>query len=496
MRLKYQLFVILLVASATLIASLYAFNNWSFNRGFVEYQNRSQIQALTALSSSLAESYAENGSWNWVIENPHRWRRLVDASLNQSSSRWKKSDQYSHFRDTRPVDRRPPPERAPRIPELRELSVEPAPPIRPHSPPEQRIALILADANKKIILGRLPDRTIQWMPIQNETEIIGFLGYSRKDRLPRKIDQAFAEQQKNSFALASLLMIVLSAILAAILASRIVKPVITVSKAVSEISQGDYTHRVETKRRDELGDLSRDVNQLAHTLEQGRTARRRWIAEISHELRTPVAILQGELEAIQDGLRPFNTTTLASLHTETLRLSHLIQDLHDLSLSDIGALEYQMAPMNVKELLEQRLAATEAQLAETNLKVELQAPDKNYSIYADQHRMGQLLDNLLQNSLRHTDPGGHIVISLKQQNNRLHILWMDSSPGLSDADLPQLFDPLYRAEPSRNRHDGGSGLGLTIVQKIITAHQGKISASHSPLGGLQIDIDLPLHNAL
>lgn len=460
MKLKYQLFVILLLASAALIVALFLFNSWSFNRGFSNYLNRSQTASLESLADELAERYAQDESWAWLIDEPAQWRRLSHDAL----------------RDTRRQPRR-----------------EPSQPDGPPKRPERGPPLVLADAEKQLLLGRVKSMNdLIWIPVGNLNEPVGYLGYRGNERLPRQLDQVFAEQQKKSFALASLLMVGLSALLAALLASRIVKPVIKVSQAVSEISRGDYTQRVTTSRRDELGDLSRDVNQLASTLEHSRHARRKWIAEISHELRTPLAILQGEIEAIEDGIRTFDAASLESLQAETLRLSRLVNDLHDLSLSDLGALGYSMAHTDMAEVLRERLTTSEHSQREKSLSVELNAPSNHYPIVGDEQRLGQLVDNLLQNSIRYTDPHGKIVITLWQSAEHVSICWMDSAPGVSDADLAQLFDPLYRAEQSRNRNHGGAGLGLAIAQKIVEAHQGVISVAHSPLGGVQIDMQFPV----
>jgi len=469
MKLKYQLFVILLVASATLIAALFAFNSWNFNRGFVNYLNRSQTEVLKVMAADLAEDYAIQGSWDWLSNDPDLWRRMAKDT-------WRDSLQLAK-QPPPPPGKKPPP--AGKAPDGRNR-------------PERRPPLILADANKKVLLGRFKsDTPIAWIAIGESESPVGFLGYRTADRLPRQVDSVFAKQQGKNFAIASLLMVALSALLAALLASRIVKPVVQVSQAVAEIRRGDYAHRVTRKRRDELGDLSRDVNQLASTLEQSRTARRKWIAEISHELRTPLAILQGEVEAIADGIRPFDATSLESLHSETRRLSRLVDDLHDLSLSDLGALNYQMAPMDLSSLLKERLGTVKKQCDEKELDVELQCSEAHYLVLGDHQRIGQLLDNLLQNSIRYTNTGGRIVIALSQSAENVTIRWQDSAPGVSTQDLPRLFDPLYRAEQSRNRSLGGAGLGLAIARKIVTAHQGSLSAEHSELGGLQIDLQLP-----
>ncbi|MFT6640212.1 MAG: two-component system sensor histidine kinase BaeS, partial [Flavobacteriaceae bacterium] len=353
--------------------------------------------------------------------------------------------------------------------------------------------LILADNEKNALVGKIKaDSTVAWFPITVDGSVAGYLGYASNKGLSGQLERVFADQQKRNLAVVSLLMVAVSALLAALLAARIVKPVITVSQAMREINRGDYEQRVDTSRRDELGDLSRDVNQLAHTLEQSRIARRNWIAEISHELRTPVAILQGEIEAIEDGIRAFDITSLKSLQAETTRLSRLIQDLHVLSLSDLGALEYQMSPMHVEELIKERISSVEAQRADTGISINLTTNTRHTEILGDTQRLGQLIDNLLQNSLRYTDPNGSVIVELNQLNKQLQIRWFDSGPGLADDDLPQLFDPLFRAEKSRNRNNGGAGLGLAIVTKIVRAHQGTVSASHSSIGGLEITILIPI----
>lgn len=477
MKLKYQLFIILLLASATLIAALYAFNSWSFSRGFVNYITLSQTSSLKSLSNTLAETYSENENWDWIKDNDNQWRRMSNLALRggeRQSSRTNNSDAQSGTSD-------------------RKKQKNGKGRDRQKGPPP---VLVLVDKDKNVIAGRkLTDHELTWVPIEYKSSVVGYIGYVASGGLPGQLEQVFEEQQKRSLAWVSLLMVAISAVLAALIAPRIVKPVLTVSGAVSEISRGNYDQRVDTHRQDELGDLSRDVNHLALTLEQSRSARRKWIAEISHELRTPVAILQGEIEAIEDGIRQFDSQSLSSLQSETSRLSRLISDLHDLSLSDLGALEYHMLPMQLQDLIEERISSSEAHRAETGISIAFDGEALDAEIIGDSQRLGQMLDNLLQNSLRYTDDNGQIVIKLKKQSHSLQILWNDSGPGLSDEDLPLLFDPLFRAEQSRNRNNGGAGLGLAIVQKIITAHRGTILADHSALGGLQLDIQIPLHDS-
>src|SRR5690606_33000223 len=216
---------------------------------------------------------------------------------------------------------------------------------------------------------------------------------------------------------------------------------------------------------------------------------------ISHELRTPLAILQGELESMQDGIRPLDRDAIDSLHHEILHLSTLVKDLHELSLSDLGALVYAKERVNVTEILEQAVDMQQ-QLANRHgitvtLDIKAQQDDDIIEVLGDPNRLQQLFDNLLTNSFRYTDPGGELRISLREDHNHVVIEWYDSAPGVNDSDLGQLFERLYRVETSRNRAKGGSGLGLAICQNIVVAHEGTIAASHSPLGGLKLTIVFP-----
>jgi len=272
------------------------------------------------------------------------------------------------------------------------------------------------------------------------------------------------------------------------------RPIREVVAGTRALTNGDYSSRLPVRGSDEISQLSEDFNTLAKTLDQNRTARQQWIADISHELRTPLAILRGELEAVQDGVRPLNAQTLDSLHQEVVHLTTLVNDLHELSLSDIGALVYERQEMDLGELLEQSIEKHSSLTSKSGLKVELMIGNGQQGpleMLGDPDRLLQLFDNLLQNSCRYTASPGQIKVEARKQGNQIVIDWYDSEPGVNDQDLEHLFDRLYRVETSRNRAQGGSGLGLAICQNIVHAHEGTIKASHSPLGGLRLTLCFP-----
>ncbi len=488
MKLKYQLFITLLVASALLIALMLAISSWSFNRGFLGYVNNAEEARLDPLISDLSTTYQQQGNWQWVNTNKETWRAL----LSENRVERRQGQIRIPPRDGHP----PPPPRSKSKQRHRSESSSrdterPGKPRPPRRPPGPSQWLVLADSDKTVLAGKIsPQDTIKWLPIESDGEIVGYLGYKRHRQLNRRVDQVFAQQQKRSFGYAALGMALLSALLSIPLSSRIVKPLLTANKAVSEISHGNYSYRVDTRRTDEFGDLANNINSLGLTLEQNMTARQRWIAEISHELRTPLAVLQGEIEAMQDGIRKTDPESLHSLHTEVLQLSRLINDLHQLSLSDIGALDYQMHTLPLHDIVNSYLLSNTHALEEADLQLRFnQSP---VSIFGDQQRIIQLLDNLLQNSIRYTHAGGTLDVMVEAQQQHAVLRWSDSAPGVADKDLQHLFDPLYRTEESRNRQYGGSGLGLAIVQKIVTAHDGTVEANHGTSGGLEIKISIPL----
>lgn len=223
--------------------------------------------------------------------------------------------------------------------------------------------------------------------------------------------------------------------------------------------------------------------------------RRDFMADISHELRTPLAVLRGELEAIQDGVRQFTPESVASLQAEVGTLTKLVDDLHQLSMSDEGALAYQKAPVDVINILEVVTGAFRERFASRDLKINLSLPDSAV-VFGDRDRLMQLFNNLLENSLRYTDGGGALHISGRQENGHFALTFADSAPGVKDAQLEKLFERFYRTEGSRNRASGGSGLGLAICVNIVEAHGGTIRAAHSPFGGVSITVELPLERDL
>ncbi|MBN4664774.1 HAMP domain-containing protein [Pandoraea nosoerga] len=275
------------------------------------------------------------------------------------------------------------------------------------------------------------------------------------------------------------------------LAQRLLVPVTPLLEATHRMAMGDYSARAPTAGADELARLAADLNRLADTLSHNDRLRRDLLADISHELRTPLSVMRGEIEAMEDGVRPLTQDALASLRVEISLLSKLIDDLYELSLSDIGALTYQFAPVDMTERVATAVTAFGDWFEAKGIALNVHLPNDTLVIEGDLHRLTQLLGNLFENSLRYTDAGGAVRVYLSSTDKHLRLEIEDSAPGVPDHALPRLFERLFRVEASRSRRSGGAGLGLALCKHIVEAHGGRIVARHSPLGGLALAITLP-----
>ena len=473
---KYKLFFAILSAHLIVYVAMYSIGRYSFDSGFLDYISRIEERQVPALVEGLKSFYQHTGSWDPIREDFSKFGELIRESIERTVD--------PEF-DARLGAQRPTPARF--SPNDWYYTSE-------YSPARPYIALL--DADQSIIWG-----SEDAIPAANQNPIIvggntvGYLAVTSRQVLSEQADLLYTDQQKQSFFTFALFLGIISALIAFPLSTFMVRPIRELVDGTRRLANGDYNSRIPVSGSDELTQLSADFNSLADTLDQNRQARQQWIADISHELRTPLSILQGELESLQDGIRPMNPETINSLHHEVVHLNALVNDLHELSMSDQGALIYEKEKINLGEIFERSRAMNRQLLDKHQIKltqgIRARSADKQITVIGDENRLIQLFDNLFQNSCRYTDDGGELVISISQKRKSVSIEWYDSKPGVTDEDLHHLFDRLYRVDSSRNRKQGGSGLGLAICKNIIEAHEGTIDAEHSSLGGLKLVIQLP-----
>jgi two-component system, OmpR family, sensor histidine kinase BaeS len=459
-RLAIKLFLAIAGTIAALTFAAYFVFSTSFERGFMDYLRGADEARLEVLIDRLEEVHEREGSWASLVEDRERWIQMVREALGLPRG-GPSSPETAPRRDT-------------------PLTIDPR--------------LMLFDAERGQLVGR-PEGVAAAVlkPIEMQGSIVGYLGYVPRPELLASIERVYLQRQHVAFSAIALGMLATALFLGAGLAYWLTRRVRVLAAGTHALIEGNYAVRLDVRGHDELSQLARDFNALAATLAAAKEARQQWIADIAHELRTPLAVLRAEVESLQDGVRPLDQTAVSSLASETSRLARLVEDLHTLSLSDLGALTYYREPLAIAEVIEDVLDAQRRTLTQQRLEVRTEL-DESARVHGDEARLGQVFANLLQNSVRYTDAPGTIAVKAERRGERVIVTWEDSAPGVPAEELQRLTERLYRVEGSRNRASGGAGLGLAIAKAIVAGHGGTLGARASALGGIAIEIALPAYS--
>ncbi|MEN1727621.1 MAG: ATP-binding protein [Pseudomonadota bacterium] len=485
LKIRHKLLLAITLSVAMALLAMVVLVWMDFQRGFTGYLRSLEAAEIAELRSRLESIYTEQGSWLFLRSRPEEQERLLGLVIA-------------------PPPRRPPgrsPESRPR-----EFGRPPGPPPEHRSRPDRRegpetrrrpsLASRLLDMGQRIAITDIEDRLIAGRPEVHRSgsrtellaagERIGFLHVLPLPNPSREADVAFVDTRVTNAIWIALIVLAFAGLIAWWLSRRLLRPVQRLAVATKAVAAGDYKARVEVDSGDELEGLGGDFNRMAQALEDQREQQHQWLAEISHELRTPMAVLGGEIEALVDGVRRPTSENLASLEQEIDRLKRLVEDLYTLSVADSGAVKLRPESFDLAWLIDDFCRDREGQELRIDTRLQEPAP-----IVADEDRLRQVLHNLLQNSERYTDSPGQVRVDLARHGAGYRLVWEDSAPGVPEDKLGRLFDPLFRLERSRDRRFGGAGLGLAIVQRLVDAHGGRIRATGSELGGLRIVIDLP-----
>lgn len=466
-----KLFAAVLSTAMAVALAMGAAAHFNLKRGFLGYLNEQAVQRLDLAVPGVTAGYQRHGSWQFLRDQPDLWYRLL----------------------------------RPQPPDDADGNLPDAPGARPTPSPgeltgaNRRFTLFDADRQRVAGLERWsPDAVERAIVVQGRT--VGWLAMSPFQSVSSAAETRFADGQARASWAVGLGAVLLAAGVALWASRVLLKPVQRVAAATHRLAAGEYGTRVDVQSHDEVGQLAKDFNRLAHSLQRNEEMRREFMADISHELRTPLGVLHGELEALEDGVRRLDAGSLRSLQGEVATLTKLVNDLYDLSLADVGALAYRKSDLDIGELLRATAAAFGERLAGCGLRLELRVPPLPVIVFGDERRLQQLFNNLFENSCRYTDAGGLLRVSLRTDpgsaarstdGEQIVIEFSDSAPGVSAEQLARIFDRFFRGEVSRNRGSGGAGLGLSISKRIVEAHDGQISAQASPLGGLCLSIRLP-----
>ncbi len=305
----------------------------------------------------------------------------------------------------------------------------------------------------------------------------------------------FLEAVNRALWIAGGIALAVALLLGLLLSRQITAPLRRLTLASRRVAAGDFSQRVELHTRDELASLAEAFNSMAASLARNEEQRKQLLSDIAHELKTPISILQGNLEAMADGVVEATPERLASLREETLLLGRLVTDLRDLSLAEAGHLPLHLEPMDLGELAGRVLAGIQAEAENRGVRLEMEMPEGLPPVVADPDRVGQVLRNLLGNALRYTSAGGVVRVSAAPDHGFVQVTVSDTGAGIPAEDLPRVFDRFYRVDKSRARSSGGSGLGLSVAKQLVEAQGGRIWAESEPGKGSAFHFTLPLKDS-
>jgi two-component system sensor histidine kinase BaeS len=479
LRIATQLSLLLTVAVALAVLAVGALSVWSLRSGFIDYLRVRDDEQFTRFVQVLERRAAADPSMEWLRDDREAMRELMDEFSGRPLRR-----------------RRPPPPGRDGMPPL-----PPPPPTSASTGGNLGDRITIFDMQGQRLAGRPQPkgarRTIRAIKVNGEEVAMAELVAEPE---PEAMDTRFLQRQYAGLLGAGLGTVIVALLIGWWVAGRWSRPLRDLQLATQRVARGEkvqtLTAESSTRRSGavEIDQLVSDVSAMAAALVVLEDARRTWIAQISHELRTPLSVLRGELESIEDGARQPSPAVIRSLAEEVAQLNRLVDDLHTLTMADLGQMACDPVAGDANAALQRIANKFDARAQLLGLTLAIEPAAHAIAVDWDFGRIEQLLSNLLENSLRYTVAPGRIAVRWAVSGQTLQLVVQDSAPGVSAANLGKLFDPLFRVDAARTRTgQHGSGLGLSIVRAIARAHRGHVQADASPLGGLTLRVELPLH---
>jgi signal transduction histidine kinase len=356
--------------------------------------------------------------------------------------------------------------------------------------------LSLADGQGRIVAATQPEllgQTAAAIPNINVTIPVldgsgATLGvvYVQRHLAPQRADETFLADVTRALMIAGLVVVALAAGLATLLARSINRPLAEMEQAALRFAQGDYTARVSPRGRDEVATLGQTFNQMAESVGSVEQLRRELVANVSHDLRTPLTVIRGYLEGLRSGQiadRRSAEMAFEAMQAEVARLLHLVDDLRQAAALDSGSLPLNRRPITATALASEAIDRITPLAEAKGVHLRSEVPADLPPLNLDEDRMGQALFNLLENAVRHTPAGGTILLTAQNQGEYLQLIVQDDGAGIPAQHLPHIFERFYRADRARNPSEGRAGLGLSIVKAIVEAHGGAVTVDSAGIPG-------------
>jgi len=304
-------------------------------------------------------------------------------------------------------------------------------------------------------------------------------------------EQNFLDRVNTSLLVAGIAGAGVAIVLGLVLTRQLTRPIQSLKKGAVRIAKGDLSYRVKVESRDELGELAESFNHMAESLDNSEETRRRLLADIAHDLRTPLSVIEGTVDAMLDGVYQPNPENLGSIKEETAFLTGLVADLRDLSLAEAGQLKLVLEPANLAELVQRRVSQAEVMARKKDIVLKSDIAAGLPYVEMDGKRIEQVVANLLINALNHTPSGGTVTVSVSSGRDGVLVSVTDTGEGISPEHLPHIFERFYRADNARSRKSGGAGLGLAIAKQMVELHGGRIWVDSEVGKGSKFSFTLP-----
>lgn len=524
-----QLFFAVLLSTLIITFAGLALLQLGMQKGFSRYVAELEMQRLDNLMERLVSLYEQHGSWSAALDADrqrirrkglavdegfekrwlHRQHEKVLREIMRTKMQEMEKTRISQLKDQAALEGRefklmPPfiadhPKQGYQPPGYdQEGGPMPPPDQRPFFPFQDRLGmgqrLVLYDAASHYVAGIRTTEKLPTRQIMINGKVIGYLAIKPAEAPDDSLSISFFKAQSRYLGWIYFVCLIVSGIVSMLLAAHFRKPIQALLIAASELTKGNYQQHIETVRRDELGDLAAAINRLSHILHQHEQSRKQWVADTSHELRTPISVLQVQIEALQDGVRKPSPVHFEAMQRQVLTLKKLVEDLNELAKADVGQLNCHFLYANPWLIVKQELDSFKEKFAAKQITLKAMPPLEELSLQIDPDRFRQVVANLLENSWRYTDENGQVNISVHIEAEFWALYVDDSYPNVPEDALQQLGERFYRVDYSRARTTGGTGLGLALSKQIVEIHGGSLQFLHSPLGGLRVILRLPLTN--